>query len=107
MMIDSLLNTAISGLKSASKRAEVAANNIVNVNTDGFTADRVQQSSIVTNSTPAGGAGVQAQIISGNQPTDLATEIVKLIETEVAYKVSAETLRTAQELADELVDIRT
>lgn len=106
-MIDSLLNTAISGLKTASKRAEVAANNIVNVNTDGFTADRVQQSSIVTNSTPAGGSGVQAQIISGNQPTDLATEIVKLIEAEVAYKASVETLRTAQELADELVDIRT
>jgi len=106
-MIDSLLNTAISGLKTASKRAEVAANNIVNVNTDGFTADRVQQTSIVTNSTPAGGSGVQAQIISGNQPTDSATEIVKLIEAEVAYKASAQTLRTAQELSDELVNIRT
>jgi len=107
MMIDSLLNTAISGLKTASKRAEVAANNIVNVNTDGFKADRVQQSSIVTNSTPAGGSGVQAQIISGNQPTDLATEIVNLIEAEVAYKASAATLRTAEELANELVDIHT
>lgn len=106
-MIDSLLNTAISGLKTASKRAEVTANNIVNVNTDGFTADSVQQSSIVSNSTPAGGSGVQAQIISGNKPTDLATEIVKLIEAEIAYKASAETLRTAEDLADELVDIKT
>lgn len=106
-MIDSLLNTAISGLKTASKRAEVAANNIVNVSTDGFNADRVQQSSIVTNSTPAGGSGVQAQIIAGSQPTDLASEIVNLIEAEVAYKASAATLRTAEDLADELVDIKT
>lgn len=106
-MIDSLLNTAISGLKTASKRAEVAANNIVNVSTDGFNADRVQQSSIVTNSTPAGGTGVQAQIIAGSQPTDLASEIVNLIEAEVAYKASAATLRTAEDLADELVDIKT
>lgn len=105
-MIDSLLNTAISGLKTASKRAEVAANNIVNINTDGFTADRVQQSSIVTNSNPSGGSGVQAQIINGNQPTDLANEIVKLIEAEVAYKASIETLRTAEDLADELIDIK-
>lgn len=106
-MIDSLLNTAISGLKTASKRAEVAANNIVNVNTDGFNADSVQQSSIVTNSTPGGGSGIQAQIIAGDQPTDLASEIVNLIEAEVAYKASAATLRTAQDLADELVDIKT
>jgi flagellar hook protein FlgE len=106
-MIDSLLNTAISGLKTASKRAEVAANNIVNLSTDGFDADRVQQSSIVTDSTPAGGSGVQAQIIAGNQPTDLASEIVNLIEAEVAYKASAATLRTAEDLADELVDIKT
>lgn len=106
-MIDSLLNTAISGLKTASKRAEVAANNIVNVNTDGFSADRVQQSTIVTNSTPAGGSGVQAQIIAGDQPTDIASEVVNLIEAEVAYKASATTLRTAQNLADELVDIKT
>lgn len=106
-MIDSLLNTAISGLKTASKRAEIAANNIVNVSTDGFNADRVQQSSIVTDSTPAGGSGVQAQIIAGNQPTDLASEIVNLIEAEVAYKASAATLRTAEDLADELVDIKT
>ena len=106
-MIDSLLNTAISGLKTASKRAEVAANNIVNVSTDGFNADRVQQSSIVTDSSPGGGSGVQAQIIAGNQPTDLASEIVNLIEAEVAYKASAATLRTAEDLADELVDIKT
>lgn len=106
-MIDSLLNTAISGLKTASKRAEVAANNIVNVSTDGFDADRVQQSSIVTDSTPAGGSGVQAQIIAGSQPTDLASEIVNLIEAEVAYKASAATLRTAEDLAEELVDIKT
>ena len=106
-MIDSVLNTAISGLRVASQRAEVAANNIVNVSTDGFTADSVQQSSIVTNSTPAGGSGVQAQIINGNQPTDLASEIVALIEAEIAYKASAETLRTAEELANELVDIQT
>lgn len=107
MMIDSLLNTAISGLKTASKRAEVAANNIVNVTTDGFTADRVQQSSITTNSNPAGGSGVQAQIISSGEPTDLATEIVKLIEAEVAYKASIETLRTAEDIADEVLDIKT
>ena len=106
-MIDSLLNTAISGLKTASKRAEVAADNIVNVNTDGFSADTVQQTSIVTNSTPAGGSGVQAQIIAGNQPVDLASEIVNLIQAEVAYKASAATLRTAEDLADELVDIKT
>jgi len=30
-----------------------------------------------------------------------------LIEAEVAYKASAQTLRTAQELSDELVNIRT
>jgi flagellar hook protein FlgE len=106
-MIDSLLNTAISGLKTASKRAEVAANNIVNVSTDGFNADRVQQSSIVTDSNPAGGSGVQAQIIASNQQTDLASEIVNLIEAEVAYKASAATLRTAEDLANELVDIKT
>lgn len=106
-MVESLLNTAISGLRVAGQRAEVAANNIVNVSTEGFSASSVQQSTIVTNSNPAGGSGIEAQIINGSQPTDLATEIVNLIEAEVAYKASAETLRVAEDLSDELIDIQT
>lgn len=106
-MIDSILNTAISGLRVAGQRANVAANNIVNVQTRDFTADTVQQKTIVTDSNPAGGSGVTAQIIASDQPTDLASEIINLIEAEVAYKASAETLKVAEDLADEVLDIQT
>lgn len=106
-MIDSLLNTAISGLRVAGQRANVAANNIVNVNTPDFNADTVQQKTIVTSSQPSGGSRVEAQIIASEQSPDLASEIVNLIEAEIAYKANAETLRVAEDLAEELIDIQT
>jgi len=105
MAINPILSTAVSGLQANATRASVSANNIANQNTRDFTASKVNSNTIISNSSPAGGSGVQAQVIATNEPVNLVHEVTQLIEAEVAYRANAEVIRTAEELTEETLDI--
>ena len=105
MAISSVLSTGVSGLRAAAQQVESAASNIANATTEGFTASRTAQQTLVTGNNPGGGTAVDAQIFSSNGAPDLATEIVRLVEAETAYKASASVIRTAEDLTKEALDI--
>lgn len=106
MSVDGPLAIAISGLQANALRASVAANNIVNQNTPDFKVGEVRTSSIVTAGSALG--GVQAQVFEtgfGTDDVDVAMEFSRLILAENAYRVAAATVRVAEEMARETVDI--
>lgn len=105
MALTPILSTATSGLRAASVRANNAANNIVNINTDGFTASRVSQTSVRSGGNLAGGSGVEAQIIGSDLAPDLGQEILQLIEAENVYRANVRVLDTANALSRETLDI--
>ena len=107
MALNSILSTAVSGLDANSKRAQTAANNIVNVNTPEFKASSVETTTVVSGGGIAGGSGVQAQILTGDQPTSLVREFTRLIEAEAAYKANAQVVRTVEDLNEDTLDILT
>jgi len=107
MALNSILSTAVSGLDANSKRAQTAANNIVNVNTPKFKASSVEATTIVSGADIAGESGVQAQILAGDKPTNLVREFTRLIEAEAAYKANAQVVRTAEDLTEDTLDILT
>jgi len=103
-MIGRALAVAVSGLKANALRANVAAANIVNLNTPGFEGRRTRAVGVTTNGAPARDTGVRAEII-GDGPVGLATEFTRLIEAEIAYRASAGVIRTAEEIARETIDL--
>lgn len=102
MTVTASLAIAGSGLQANALRAGVAANNIVNANTPGFKAGAVRTGSVVTAGSAQG--GVQARVIEAGE-VEVATEYSRLILAETAYRAAAATLRVAEELAREAVDI--
>ena len=104
MVASTLFSVAFSGLNASATRAQVAANNVVNANTPGFRPARVETTSLVAGRGLDGGAGVQAQLLEGDaEGVNLVTEFTQLIASKVAYKASAELIRTGQELDDALL----
>jgi len=102
MSVTGSLAIAVSGLQANALRAGVAANNIVNQNTAGFTAGQVRTGSVVTAGSGLG--GVQAQVFDAGD-VEVATEFTRLILAETAYRAAAATLRVAEEMARNTVDI--
>jgi flagellar hook protein FlgE len=102
MSVDGPLTIAISGLQANALRAGIAANNIVNQNTPGFKAGEVRTSAITTAGSTLG--GVQAQVFETGD-VDVATEFSRLILAETAYRAAAATVRVAEEMARETVNI--
>ncbi len=104
MAITPTLNTAASGLRAASLRANSAANNIVNINTPGYEATAVSQKTVYSGTSPGGGSAVNAQLIGSGLAPDLGQEIANLIEAEQVYKANARVLNTASELSRETLN---
>jgi flagellar basal-body rod protein FlgC len=110
MAVQNVLSVAVSGLLAQSSRAAEIANNVVNVNTAGFTSGEV-----LTIAVEAGdrGSGVLARRRQsdandagegGGGDTDLARQFANLIETEVAYKANALVVRTAEATLGRFLD---
>ena len=112
MAITPVFSAAVSGLEAASRRADVAADNIVNANTPGFRPARVAAQAVVAGSGAGpldGGSGVRAQVAAGSADSDpggtVATGFVELIRAETAFRAAAALVRTADQIAGETVDI--
>lgn len=104
MAITPALSTGVSGLRASSLRATSAANNIANINTQGYEATRVSQNTIRSGPNLSGSSAVEAQLIGTQNGPDLGEEILQLIEAETTYRANAEVIRTASELSRDLLD---
>ena len=99
----SVLDTALSGLRRHEHGIQTVANNIANVNTDGYRAQRYDVASDSTRDRYEPGDH------NVNEPApsdvDLATEIVDLKRYEVGYAANAAVVRVADHLLGTLLDI--
>ncbi len=103
MAIGQTLAIAVSGLNANALRANVAANNIVNASTPDFKSTQVRTTSLVTSPLEPGG-GVVAQLIGGGD-VDVATEFIRLIEADIAYRANIKVIQTVEGIETEVIDI--
>jgi|GEM_PF-1714214 len=102
MDIISSLSTAANGLQTQARRANDAADRIVRQST----VDEAQSAALFQSERGSSdGAGLSIQLQAQEEADGLTGAIVDLIEAEVAYKASAEVLRSADELAQESIDL--
>ncbi|MFW5734740.1 MAG: flagellar basal body rod protein FlgC [Oceanidesulfovibrio sp.] len=122
------IDVSISALNAYSTRAQVTANNIANVNTDGFKASRadletgyggqgVQVSSITQDTSTGpmvqslvptadpltGHIETQYQWVEGSN-TDLSREVVTMMTTERAYAANAKAISTWDQMIGSVLD---
>lgn len=120
-------DNAVGGLRAASVRAAVAADNIANIGTTRSVDDATYSGFVPTRAVQTSGAGgpqVTAKPVTppfinefnpshpdangeglvGRANVDLAANIVELKQAEIAYKANAQVLRTAAELTGHLLD---
>lgn len=117
------LNTALSGLAANQFRQNVTANNIANVNTDGFRSSTVQTADaayindigqgtqvtgtyapnrpgpVAMNETGAGGARELSN-------TDMVREMSNMMSAQNAYGVNIAMARTVDEASKTLIDLK-
>ncbi|MDA1091358.1 MAG: hypothetical protein O3A85_13730 [Proteobacteria bacterium] len=103
MSIGQTLAVAVSGLKTNALKIHAAANNVVNQNSDGYRAVRIETVSRVTSRLATGG-GVVTRLRADGE-VDLALEFTRMMEAQAAYGANAEVIRTVEEMEREAVNI--
>jgi flagellar hook protein FlgE len=113
------INAALSALQAYGKKMQVNANNVANMNTDGFKKSRV-----VLNETPPQGVRGQPEQVEDGAPVvyeqigqqlvaveksnvDLGEEIPDMMVNQMNYKANLKTLQTQDEMLGTLLDIKT
>lgn len=114
--MDVSINTTLSALQAHNRKMDVTANNVANVNTNGFKRDRA-----IFQEGPAGGVSVKIHKDHTPAPTDplapehpdipselsnvdLTTEIPGMIPTEIGYKANLTVIKTRDEMVGRLLD---
>ena len=94
---------AISSMNAATTGLRTTANNIANVNTNGFTQSRVEFASLPN------GSGVKvASIVEDPAMTsgvDLTEQLLKMIEYSMQFEAQARVVETANELTKTVTEI--
>ena len=111
------LDTSLNAIQSHFTRLQTSANNIANLNTDGYKGKRAiinegptgaTTTTITTDPSPGPSRmelnreGDMVEIEMSN--VDLATEIVKSMESSQAIKANLKAAKTADELLGEIID---
>ena len=96
-MISSVISTAASGMAAQQKRMEAIASNVANVDTPNYRRREVDMVST--------GNGVRAVVSEGpaGQGVDLATEMVDMIDTRMAYEANVAVMETGMDMWDALM----
>ena len=108
-MLQAILSTANSALLANASRVSAIADNIVNANTPGFKSKDVRTKTLATEQTSRTSftpGGVQTVLVEDAGSVELASQLIRLIQTEAAYSASAALIRAGDELHRETVDIR-
>jgi flagellar hook-associated protein 1 FlgK len=93
------LNIAASGLQAAQAQLNVTANNIANMNTPGYTAQRVDLAAA-----PGGGVDVEGVQSTGNA-VDPVNELLNLKQTTLFYDANGMVIRVADRMYGSLLNI--
>src|SRR3954464_3487862 len=93
---------SISGLHAAQTTFDVMANNVANLATDGFRPSRVELRPME----PRAGVDVASIVPSGDEGTDLATEMTAMVVAKTTYAANARAFRTEDETLGALFDER-
>ena len=113
----SAISSALSALSAFANQAQVTANNVANVNTDGFKKSRAE-----FKSSPEGGVSVSVRKIDTpgaliaqqtdngmelkeSSNVDLAEEFVQMIVNERAFEANVKTLQAEDEKMGHLLDV--
>jgi flagellar hook protein FlgE len=92
--------TALSGMRAATTRLDVAAHNVANSDTEGYVRQQVIQSD-----QPAG--GTSTTIVHAAHPgADLAQDLVAERTATYSFVASLQAIRTEQEMLGKLLDTR-
>ncbi|HVP11551.1 MAG TPA: flagellar basal body protein [Phycisphaerae bacterium] len=103
----SILDTALSGLNRNMRGIEIAAQNVANVNTDGYRARREESAAGVTaqsEAAPSGGDAA-ADVDLPISDVDLATEFVDIKLHEIGYQANGLLVKVADRMNRELLDL--
>ncbi len=117
----------VQALQAISVSQQVAANNVANVNTNGFRSSRVEYETgpdgegvrvqgitentqagplVPTNETAENGAEFRyEEMFEEGSNTDLATEMVKMIENEQAFAANAAAIHTGMNMTGVLINM--
>jgi flagellar basal-body rod protein FlgC len=97
--MSSVSNISNSALQAFSTAQQITANNIANLNTDGFKASRA---AFQENGT----SGVTASASSTNDTVDLSREVTNLISNTQGFKANIKVIQAADEMTKELLNIK-
>ena len=123
------ISIALTGLNAATQKLNAAASNVANITTAGSLDDKnnTPYDALTTRQTSLQNGGVKSEIVSSGRPfvpsfdpdspfansegiigtpnVDLAEEAVNFTLAELTYKANISTLKTAEEMSDELLNI--
>lgn len=112
------IQSALSGLQAYSLATEATANNVANLNTDGFKKDKVTLSAQVPQGVtatvekdPASGGYALESTSQGDQMVeqsnvDLGEEIPAMILNKAAFSANIKSLQSADQMMQSLLDIK-
>ena len=95
------LSISLSGIQSALRRLDIAANNIANLNTPGFQAQRGDFAETVDEAGASQDAGARAD---ASNNVNLADEQVNLLTSEVSVRANINAIRAQDEIFRQLLD---
>jgi flagellar basal-body rod protein FlgC len=105
------LGTATSGLRAAQLQVDIAADNVANANTPGYTPSGIAQQAVpggvAARAVPEPAPPQLPGVAPGDQPsgTDLTTETVSQITGSIAYAANARVIDVSAQLTKNLIDL--
>ena len=98
MGISETFATAVSGLQANANKFRVAASNVVNANSDGYTAK-------VASTLSQSPSGVATHVSQSDQPVDVASEFINMIEARIGYGANAQVIETTRGMSGSLLNL--
>lgn len=102
------MSTAVSSLLASSEKVQVSANNIANVNTDGYLAedhDNPHVAPPVNAPRPINAGNAQITEIEPSN-VNIGKEFMDMMTARAAYEANVEVIETAEEMAKTALDIK-
>ncbi len=100
MNTGNVFGIAVSALSAYRTRLNVTANNVANMNTEGF-----KTSEATMNTVPGGGVSASIRQLAIPE-VDFAKEMVNLITAESGFKANLKTVQTQDEITQSILDIK-
>jgi len=104
----STLGSGLSGMQSFQRALDVSANNVANADTNGFQpqqADFQQNTGGVSVNVPPPLASPNPALANAPSATDLTLEMVNQLQYQTGFELSADVIKTANQMMGTLVDI--